>query len=181
MALAWRQGLATALPHVSALKSTQEQPVVLDRSNLVQSAAVVVATVAALAILGSIAAYWTWTWFAPRPQVRAPVAADSAVGISAGGLFGIVESAGGTAAPTGLAIELLGVVAATGGRPGYAVVRLDGKEIFAVRAGDEFAPGIRIEQVFPDRVTLERGGTLETLAWPEKPATAKPMTPPINR
>ncbi len=153
----------------------------LDRSNLMQSAAVVVATVAALVILGSIAAYWTWAWFAPRPEVRAPVAADPGAGMSAAGLFGIAEGTGGAAAPTGLAIELLGVVAASGGRPGYAVVRLDAKEILAVRAGDELAPGIRIEQVFPDHVTLERGGTLETLAWPEKQTTAKPITPPINR
>lgn len=153
----------------------------LDRSNLLQSAAVVVATVAALGILGSIAAYWTWAWFAPRPEVRAPVAADSAAGMSAAGLFGIAAVNSGAAAPTGLAIELLGVVAAVGGRAGYAVVRLDAKEILAVRAGDELAPGIRIEKVFPDHVTLERDGRLETLAWPEKQTTAKPITPPINR
>lgn len=150
----------------------------LDRSNLMQSAAVIVATVAALAVLGSIAAYWTWAWFAPRPEIRAPQAADSGAGLSAARLFGIVEGPRGAAAPTGLAIELLGVVAASGGRPGYAVLRLDAKEILAVRAGDELAPGIRIEQVFPDHVTLERGGTRETLAWPEKQTTAKPITPP---
>lgn len=101
--------------------------------------------------------------------------------MSAAGLFGTAERAGSSAAPTGLAIELLGVVAGTGGRPGYAVVRLDAREILAVRAGDELAPGIRIEQVFPDHVTLKRGGTLETLAWPEKQITAKPITPSINR
>lgn len=152
----------------------------LDRSNLMQSAAVVFATVAALALLGTIAAYWTWAWFAPRPEIRAPVAADSAAGLSAGGLFGIAESSVGSVVPTGLAIELLGVVAASGGRPGYALVRLDAKEILVARAGDELAPGVRIEQVFPDHVTLERGGTLETLAWPEKQTTAKPITPPVR-
>lgn len=146
-----------------------------------QSAAVVAASLAALVILSGIAAYWTWAWIAPRPEARAPVAADPGAGLSAAGLFGTAERAGSSASPTGLAIELLGVVAGTDGRPGYAVVRLDAMEILAVRAGDELAPGIRIEQVFPDHVTLERGGSLETLAWPEKQTTAKPITRSIDR
>lgn len=147
----------------------------LGRSGLAQTALVSLLTLAALALLGMVLAYWTWVWFAPRAEPRAEAAAGETGNLAiASRVFGRVERTKTSAAPTGLAIKLLGVVAASGGRRGYAVVQLDAKQILAVHEGEDFAPGIRLAEVHPEHVILERGGARETLAWPEKKVSAPP-------
>ena len=141
----------------------------LGRSSLAQTAVVSLLTLAAVAACGLALAYWTWTWFAPRPEPRAEVvAAETGSLASASLVFGRVERNKDTAVPTGLAIKLLGVVAASRGRRGYAVVQLEGKQILAVHEGDDVAPGLRLAEVHAEHVILERGGMRETLAWPVK-------------
>lgn len=145
------------------------QQVSFDRSNIAQTAVVTLATAGALALLGLVAAYWTWVWLAPHPEPRAQTAADpGAAAASAGALFGAARQDRNSPVPTGIAIRLLGIVAATGGRRGYAVVQLEAKEILAVREGEDVAPGVRLAEVGTDHVILERSGTRETLAWQEK-------------
>jgi general secretion pathway protein C len=63
---------------------------------------------------------------------------------------------------------LMGVVAASGERPGHAVLRLDAKRTVAVLQGAEVEPGTRLAEVHANFVVLERNGMRETLAWPEK-------------
>ena len=140
----------------------------LDRSNLTQTTVPALATLAALALLGFVAAYWTWGWFAPQPEPRAQAAADSGGGVSAAALFGEVQRDRDAMPPTGIAIKLLGVVAAAGGRRGYAIVQLEPRQILAVPEGEDDAPGVRLAEVAIDHVILERSGARETLAWPEK-------------
>ena len=154
----------------------------LDRSNIAQTALVTLTTIGALVLLGLVAAYWTWVWFAPLPEARAPTAADTGTAAaSAGALFGSMRRDPNSPAPTGIAIKLLGVVAATEGRHGYAVVQLEAKEILAVREGEDVAPGIRVAEVGTDHVILERGGIRETLAWPEKNTTTESAVLRANR
>jgi general secretion pathway protein C len=157
----------------------------LGRSSLAQTAVVSLLTLAALAVFGLVLAYWTWIWFAPRAEPRAEVAAVETGSLASASLvFGRVERNQNTAAPTGIAIRLLGVVAASGGRRGYAVVQLEAKQILAVHEGEDVAPGIRLAEVHPDHVILERGGVRETLTWPEKraaAATAAQPAPPDNK
>ena len=155
------------------------QLVSLDRSNLAQTAGVALATVAALVLLGFVVAYWGWAWLAPRPEPRAQVAADKSGGNSAGLLFGVAQLDRSGAAPSGSAIRLLGIVAATPGHRGYAVVQLETKEILAVSEGEDITSGIRLAEVGVDHVILERGAIRETLAWPEKTTAAEtaPMRP----
>ena len=153
----------------------------LDRSNLPQTAVIVLVTVAALALLGYVAAYWSWAWLAPRPEARSQVAAEVGGGPSAGVLFGIAQLDRNPTAPSTSAIRLLGIVAATEGRRGYAVVQLESKEILAVPEGEEVAPGIRLAKVGIDQIILERGALRETLAWPEKSAAPEPAPMRVNR
>ena len=152
----------------------------LGRSSLAQTAAVSLLTLAAVALFGLVLAYWTWIWFAPRAQPRAEVAAAETGNLtSASLLFGRVErnkNTQNTPAPTGIAIKLLGVASASGGRRGYAVVQLEAKQILAVHEGEDVTPGVRLAEVHPDRVILERGGMPETLTWPQKKASA-PASP----
>ncbi len=145
------------------------------RSSLAQTVLVSLLTLIAVALLGAVLAYWTWAWFAPRvePRVEA-VAAQSGSVASAGAIFGNVPRNQETAAPTGIAIRLLGVAATSGGRRGYAVVQLAAKEILAVQEGENVAPGIRLAEVHADHVLLERNGVRETLAWPEKKPSVSP-------
>ena len=158
------------------------QAIFLDRSTLARTAVVSLVSFAALALLGLVLAYWTWVWFAPRPEPRGQPLADPAGRVaSANPLFGSVQRDPNTAAPTGIAIKLLGVVAAPGGRRGTAVVQLEARQISAVHAGEDIAPGIRLAEVHADHVILERSGRRETLAWPEKNRAVKPVVPPINK
>ncbi len=154
----------------------------LERASLAQTAVASLAMFAALLLLGLVLAYWTWAWLAPRPEPRAQAVPEPGGGVaSASGLFGSAGRDGNVAAPTGIAIRLLGVVAASGGRRGYAVVQLEANQIFAVREGDDIAPGIRLAKVHPNHVVLERSGVRETLTWPEKKAFAPPPASRANK
>ena len=153
----------------------------LERSGLAQTAVVSVVTLIALVLLGLVFAYWTWAWLAPSPLARAQVEQASPRVESAYGLFGGARSNPLAIAPTGLAIKLLGIAAAAGGRRGYAVVQLEAREIRAVREGEDVAPGIRLAEVHADHVVLARNGARETLAWPEKNAgNREKLAPPGN-
>ena len=125
------------------------------------------ATLAALAFLGVVLGYWGWAWLAPPAIARAPAAVTVEIGsaTSSGNLFGARRS--GIGASSG-AVRLMGVMAASAGQLGNAVLRLDAKRIVAVRQGDEVEPGLRLAEVHVDRIVLERNGARETLALPEK-------------
>jgi general secretion pathway protein C len=156
--------IAPDIPFEKKMQATS-----LERSSFAQTAAVSLATAAALALLGVVLAYWTWVWLAPRPEPRVPEAARAGGGVqAASALFGSVQRGRAGAGPAGIAIRLVGVVAATRGRRGYAVLQLEAKENVAVREGEDVAPGIRLAEVGADRVTLDRAGIRETLTWPEK-------------
>jgi general secretion pathway protein C len=144
-------------------------PISLDRSSLAQTASVSLVTLAALALLALVLAYWTWVWMAPRPAPRAAAFDRQPLHLEpAFRLFGGAPRTAGNAAPTGLAVDLLGVAASSGGKPGYAVLRLDAKRVVAVREGDQVEPGVKLAEVYPDRAVLERAGVRETVALPEK-------------
>ena len=88
---------------------------------------------------------------------------------SARELFGSAGQNANAGATTG-SIKLLGIVAASGGRPGYAVLRKDAKQTLTVLQGTEVESGLRLVEVHVDHVVLERSGARETLAWPERSA-----------
>jgi general secretion pathway protein C len=143
-----------------------------ESSRIVERVAAALATVAALALLGCVLAYWTWTWFAPRAESRSSEQVTAPPISSASSLFGGTQRA--AAAPSGVAITLLGLVAASRGRPGHAVLRLDGTQTAIVREGDEIATGLRLVEVHVDHVVLDHRGVRQTLAWPAVVGAAPP-------
>ena len=152
----------------------------LERSSRAQTTVVSAATFGALVLLGLVLAYCTWTWFAPRPEPRAQAAAQTSGGVQAAyGLFGSVER--DSVAPTANAVKLLGVVAASGARSGYAVMRIDAKQTVVMREGEEIEPGVRLAEVYADHVVLVRKGARESLAWPQKNTAAESVASPINK
>lgn len=127
-------------------------------------------TLIALALLCAVLANATWVWFAPKVEAPAPPATQSGAALLVGyGLFGVSQQAQASASlPTGIALRLLGIVAAAGDEAGYAVVMLGPGEILALREGAELAPGVRLVEVEPERLILERDGIRETLTWPAR-------------
>lgn len=153
--------------------------ILLGRSSLALTATVSMITLAAVALLGLVLAYWSWAWFAPRVEPRAEaIVAPSGSTASARLLFGYAERKAAVAAQTGIAIRLLGTAAASEGRRSHAVVQLEGKEILAVEEGEDIAPGVRLAEVRRDHVILLRGGARERLEWPQRRATPTPTVSP---
>lgn len=152
------------------------------RFGLAQIVLVSSATLAALLLLCAVLAYWTWVWIAPRAVPRARAIEIPPRVVAAYGLFGEAQRSRDAVAPTGLAIRLLGVAAAAGGKSGYAIVQLEANKTLAVREGADLAPGIRLVEVKAEQVILERNGVRETLALPEKNRRARDAgaTPPQN-
>lgn len=145
----------------------------IDRSALLQTAIVSLLNTLALACLAAVLAFWTWRWILPAP---APSVATSqpASGAGAGELFG---NGAAETEVTAAGIRLLGVVAATDGYPGYALLQVQGRPVVAAQAGSELAPGLRLVEVHARQVVLERAGVRERLLLPMPPT---PLPTPVR-
>jgi len=140
-----------------------------------QTALVSFVNALALACLALVMAYWTWRWLLPPPEPTA-----SGIGTAEGGvararaLFG-ESGATTTATATASGIRLLGVVAASGDRVGYALLQVNGRPMAALRVGAELAPGLVLAEVHPRQVVLLRAGVRESVVLPQP---AAPLPPP---
>lgn len=155
----------------------------------------------ALALAAWVAADLFWRFSAPRPPAL-PVAtlADpqaAAQAIASRHLMG--QSAGGPAAiaaPVGR-YTLQAVVTGSDGRPGWAVIAVDGGAQQGFVEGQEIQPGVRLATVGRDSIELSTGGARQTIKLVERgaaagnesnpalpaagtPALFQPQTPPIG-
>lgn len=125
-------------------------------------------------VLGVLLAKWSWVLFAPHATAIA-VAPERGIAVESGRLFGVavsgVSSAEGVALPN---VRLVGVFAAKTGRPGFAVLKLDGKQQVGVAVGESVAPGTKLLEVHPDYVLLERGRVQQRVNLEGKAAGAMP-------
>lgn len=137
-----------------------------NRSSPLQTATVVAATCAALVLLGSVLAYWTWEWLSPPVEPRAPARLENGDGTAAKTWFGVAQGERTAPAAAASGIKLLGVAAASAGHDGHAVLQTTAGKVLAAREGEEISPGVSLAEVHPDHVVLDRSGTRETLAWP---------------
>lgn len=161
------------LPFASVRPQRKMRRLSFDISNTAQSAAIALVIVGALALFALVAAHWTWQWLAPHAESRGQqVANEIGHAGSANALFGNAARDDSSPSSTGIGISLLGIVAATAGGRGYAVLRLEPKALVTVREGEDVAPGLRLAEVATDHVILERGGTREALGWPVRSPSA---------
>ena len=145
--------------------------------------------IAALLLLVSGLAKWTWLWLTPSTpqiipetgtQVQAPVSDWQPLLVAQ--LFG--------AAPTALSganidripisslnLVLTGVVAA--GREGFALIRVDKQPETPFAVSQEITSGVILQAVYPDRAIILRAGVTESLLL-EGSAAAIPVTAPDN-
>lgn len=158
------------------------QTISTDRSIVFQDTLVSVLTYFSVLLLALVLAYWTWMWFAPRTEASMQSTTQVEGRLAeAYGLFGSGQQLRSVAAPTGIAIKLLGIVAATDGHSGYAVVQMDSNKTLAAQQGETLAPGLLLKEVAGDHLVLERNGVLETLAWPAKKLTGKSSVEKIEK
>lgn len=116
-------------------------------------------TVALLIALGWVLARWTWALLAPPASATVSAAPASSLDRAAlASLFGgtVVAGSAGSGDTVG-GLRLKGVVAATKSDAGSAIFNAGGKD-FAVRAGEEIRPGVKLGGVLNDHVLVERAG-----------------------
>lgn len=130
------------------------------------------ALLAALALLALALAHWGWAWFGPQAAVMAVPAPETDLARRAADarLFG--ASNGATAAPGSAGadlgdLRLLGLFAERDGK-GYALFRAGARGAVLIAAGQEIAPGVRVEAVRPDGVSLLDRGARRELALRER-------------
>ncbi len=136
----------------------------------------------ALALLAGVLAYWGWRWFGPAPASIAPpaVEGDFPRHIAAAHLFGNAapHAAAGEPVSSGAGeLRLLGVFAQRDGR-GYALFRAGPRGPLLIAAGSDIAPGVRLESVQPEGVTLVDGGARRDVALRVAAADKASAPPP---
>lgn len=124
-------------------------------------------------VLGVLLAKWFWVLFAPHPIYTSSAPANVAA-IEAGQLFGKAISdetiSQGVALPN---VQLLGVFAASAGKAGFAILKLDDKRQVGVAEGQEVASGTRLLSVHADHVVLEHAGVQQKVILENKYAGSK--------
>jgi general secretion pathway protein C len=132
----------------------------------------------------------TWMFFEPAPQMDAgPIAPSSAPPTRRKGidiqaivnakLFGSPQSTEPTQGPapeTQLNLVLSGVFATNEPNRGYAIIGESAQQAKLFSVGDSVRSGTRLHAVYADRVILDRGGALETLALPKRQGAPIAMT-----
>jgi general secretion pathway protein C len=138
----------------------------------------------------------TWMLLEPTPSADLEPLAASATpparpkgvdvqAITNAKLFGTAESsepAQGPAPETQLPLVLSGVLAAEDPEKGWALIGDSAQQTKVFFVGDSVRSGARLHSVYPDRVILDRNGTLETLALPKRNtgtlSVSRPPPPP---
>lgn len=109
-------------------------------------------------LMGILLARWVWILFAPQAMAIAVVPEHGAA-LEAGRLFGQAASGVGSAQGTALSnVQLVGVFAASPGKPGFAILKLDDKRQVGVAVGGIVVPGTKLFAAHPDYVLLESDG-----------------------
>lgn len=149
-------------------------------------AAVVNALLAALLVWLLTRFLWlTLDWNAPLPSAGPASAAPATLSAPAPSLarwhlFGtaalLTDNRNLASAPeTDLPIDLRGVLAGEDPKHGRAFIA-DANGERGYNVGQEVAPGVRLDAVYPDRVALDRGGAIEVLKLRNAEA-ANPVAP----
>jgi len=127
----------------------------------------------ALAVTAWVAADLFWRFNAPLPPAL-PVAnlADpqlAAQAISSRHLLGQAATGGPVAAPAAPGrYTLQAVVTGAGGRPGWAIIAIDGGPQQGFVEGQEIRPGVSLATVAADAVELSTGGARQTVRLTER-------------
>ena len=139
-----------------------------------------IVTLVLAALLAAEAALLAWRFVPgarrppPLPAARPPAAADVSELLHAR-LFGVPAEAaasGANAPASRVALVLTGTLAVRDPRQGLAIIGESAQNARVHVVGALLPGGVRLREVYADRVVIERGGSLETLALPRQLAGA---------
>ncbi len=132
------------------------------------------ATLAAVALLCAVIAYWAMQLLAPAtpvaPAGQGPIARERTDLGLAPALFGTTAAPVAVAAPVLGNVQVLGVVAAAS--RGSAILIVDGRPPRSYAVGDLVGPGQRLREVRADKVTIDDNGRLAEVPAPARGSTA---------
>lgn len=161
-------------------------PALMQRAHIhVDQLSISAGWIGALALVAWLAAGWFWRLNAPEPvilvtqQLTDPV--EAARSVTQRHLFGDAETMpASTADLAAHGFTLLGAMTASRQLPGFAVLGQMGKPMVSVFEGDELAPGIRLEKVMPDKVSIIYNGHSEIIELTSGQPSFKPPFPVAN-
>ncbi len=139
------------------------------------------ATLVGTALVAAQLALLTWK-FVPTtaipPNPAATVLLETPRTDQASRLFGEPPSAAATtiAPPTNIALTLVGTLAVNDPTAGLAILGPTVNDAHVYATGSDVAPGIRLLEVYTDRVIIDRGGVHETLNLPHSVGGMPPVT-----
>lgn len=115
------------------------------------------------------AAGLVWQILTPAVPIAAPAFAsapqEQALRLAAQHVFGEAVSGGSAdaavAANSNIAVR--GVIAAQGRRKGVAIVSVNGQPLTTVAEGEEIQPGVRLEHVLSNQISINRQGVRESI------------------
>jgi general secretion pathway protein C len=116
-----------------------------------------IVVVALVLVLAWQLAHWTWVLVAPAPRASPPEARSDVDLAAVARLFG-AAAPGEASAPTAGGLKLKGVIAPTPGVEASAIFSVGAGKDIAVYIGREVQPGVKLVEVNPDHVIVERAG-----------------------
>lgn len=118
--------------------------------------------VALVLVLAWQLAYWTWAFVAPASAPSAAVSAPAEVDLAAiARLFGATAPSAASTSVDGLALK--GVVAPTPGVAASAIFAPRAGKDLSVFIGGDVSSGVKLVEVHPDHVIVERAGARERI------------------
>ncbi|HEY7742926.1 MAG TPA: type II secretion system protein N [Burkholderiales bacterium] len=106
----------------------------------------------------------------PSEPVRPVIGGDSAPRTQAAEVAPIAYLFGAVPGADGADIKLVGVIAQGKQGKGVALLAVDGRPPLALRAGEEIAAGVTLAEVRGNGVVISRGGAVQEIRMPAKPA-----------
>lgn len=118
-------------------------------------------------VLGIFLARWIWILFAP-PAAMLNVPVEQGSIAQTGHLFGAVTTVATVESVVLPNVRLVGLFAASPGKLGFAIVKLDDDRQLGVVVGGSVMPGMLLKEVRADYVVLEQAGVQYKIKLEEK-------------
>ena len=126
-------------------------------------------------VLGIFLARWIWILFAPQAgMLNVPVEQGSIA--QTGRLFGAVTAVSTVENVALQNVQLVGLFAASPGKPGFAILKLDDNRQLGVVVGGSVMPGTLLIEVRADYVVLERAGVQYKIKLEEQSVAGNPVS-----
>jgi hypothetical protein len=126
----------------------------------------------AVVVIGAMLAHWTWALFAPRGDSVMPAIEPDAA-IQAEHLFGIAVAPVASNVPLQAALPNVKLLGVFSGKPGFAILELDGKSQKWLATGSEIVPGAKLVEVATDHVVIARGAVRQEVLLEGRATAAK--------